>query len=293
MELDRRLGGPGIVGQDRGGHGDDTRDPRSNRTRGLVLFGRSSGDDGRLQTTPAALALLAELTLYNSATRAAAHERNRADGRSEEVSPPALEPDVLDGLVDEVSSAAVDSGHADRFEGAVRDSFVYLGFQAEWLGGSGKTDVLLAARLGLTDSYRVVVDCKTSGSGSVGDAQVDWVTLTEHRAKHDAQHIAVVAPNPTGTRLFERARQYAVTVISVDELLGLCRQLAKAPLGLDDYRSLFIHGGRDATPSSAASAASSVHRAVVTRFVKLAVRYEATLYITASTNGYDQLRDTG
>jgi hypothetical protein len=108
---------------------------------------------------------------------------------------------------------------------------------------SGKTDVLLDAMLGKTDSYRVIVDCKTSASGSVSDPQVDWVTLTEHKTKHDAQHILLVAPGPSGTRLFERAKQYKVTVMSADQLGGLCRQHAKTPLGLDGYRSLFTDGG--------------------------------------------------
>jgi hypothetical protein len=121
-------------------------------------------------------------------------------------------------VVEAIKSSATDSGHSDRFERAVRDAFAFLGFQAEWLGGSGKTDVLLDARLGATDSYRAVVDCKTSGSGSIVDQQVDWVTLTEHKTKHDANHIVLVAPNPSGSRLLERARQHHVTVISADHL---------------------------------------------------------------------------
>jgi hypothetical protein len=72
---------------------------------------------------------------------------------------------------------------------------------------------------------------------------VDWVTLTEHKTKHDANHILLVGPNPTGRRMFERAHQYHVTVMSADQLGGLCRQHAKTPLGLDDYRSLFVTGG--------------------------------------------------
>ena len=95
----------------------------------------------------------------------------------------------------------------------------------------------------LADSYRVVVDCKTSASGSVGDHQVDWVTLTEHKAKHDANHILLVAPKPSGSRMFARANQYSVTIMSADQLGGLCRQHAKTPLGLDDYLSLFTTGG--------------------------------------------------
>lgn len=37
--------------------------------------------------------------------------------------------------------------------------------------------------------------------------------------------------------------QYGVTVMSADQLAGLCRQHSKTPLGLDDYRSLFVKGG--------------------------------------------------
>ncbi|GAB3864428.1 hypothetical protein GCM10029963_74820 [Micromonospora andamanensis] len=88
-----------------------------------------------------------------------------------------------------------------------------------------------------------MVDCKTSASGTVGDQQVDWVTLGDHKNKHDAHHIALVAPNPSGRRLLDRAKQHKVSIISADQLAGLCRQHAKTPLGVDDYRSLFANGG--------------------------------------------------
>lgn len=93
----------------------------------------------------------------------------------------------------------------------------------------------------------------SSGSSSAGLSRTSarrrsrhcWpaVTLTEHKAKHDADHVAVVAPNPSGSRMFARATQHNVVVISADQLVGLCRQHAKTPLGLDDYRSLFATGG--------------------------------------------------
>jgi hypothetical protein len=146
-------------------------------------------------------------------------------------------------IVDALRSSATDSSYPDHFEVTTRDAFAFLGFHAQWLGGSGRTDVLLDAPLGAEDAYRVVVDCKTSASGSVGDQQVDWETLTEHKAKHDADYILLVAPNPSGSRLLTRAAKNAVTVMSADQLGGLCRQHAKTPLGLDDYRSLFAPSG--------------------------------------------------
>jgi hypothetical protein len=75
------------------------------------------------------------------------------------------------------------------------------------------------------------------------DPQVDWVTLSDHRKLHDADHAALVAPNPSGSRLFDRAKQHGVAVISADQLIGICRQHARSPISLDDYRELFRTGG--------------------------------------------------
>ena len=85
------------------------------------------------------------------------------------------------------------------------------------LGGSGKTDVLLHARLGRSDSYKVTVDAKTTASGRLRDMQVDWATLAEHRTNEGADHSLLVGPNPSGDRLFDRAVDYEVTVLSAQQ----------------------------------------------------------------------------
>jgi hypothetical protein len=194
--------------------------------------------DGKVKLSEQGQLLLSEISLYNPAAPEVIKivDTPAPDDSTELLPPPTSL--TVDKIVSAIKNSANDSSHPDRFELAVRDTFAFLGFQAERLGGSGKTDVLLDAALGRSDSYRVVVDCKTSASGSVGDHQVDWVTLAEHKVKHDANHILLVAPNPSGSRLFTRASQYGVTVMSADQLVGLCRQHGKTPLGLDDYRSL-------------------------------------------------------
>jgi hypothetical protein len=233
------------VANERYSMGWDTQTQIANRRGWLQSAGLlADTGDGRVQVTAAGESLLAEIVLYEPGP--APLVITPVDVPVVEVKTGLTPPPtagVVDSLVDTIKASAIDSGHADRFEHAVRDAFAFLGFEAEWLGGSGKTDVLLDALLGKNDTYRVIVDCKTSASGSVSDQQVDWVTLTEHKAKHDAQYILVVAPRPSGSRLFERAKQYKVTVMSAEQLGGLCRQHAKTPLGLDDYRSLFMEGG--------------------------------------------------
>lgn len=150
----------------------------------------------------------------------------------------------VDDLVDRIVSASTDSRNPTEFERAVRDAFGFLGFDAEHLGGSGLTDVLLTARLGRDASYRVAVDAKTSGSGPLTDGQVDWITLGEHRKNHAADFSMVVGPNPSGRRLITRAEEQGVAVLSAEELADLCSSHAAQPLALEDYRSLFESGGK-------------------------------------------------
>ena len=148
-----------------------------------------------------------------------------------------------EGLSSEILAASTDSADPARFERAVRDGFRFMGFVAEHLGGPGKTDVLLTTPLGKDDLYRVAVDAKTTASGSLGDNQVDWETLKEHRENHGAKYSLLVAPNPTGKRLMDRARKSLVGVLSAEQLAYLCRGHVRAPLSLVDYEQLFAIPG--------------------------------------------------
>ena len=184
-----------------------------------------------------------------------------------------------EGLADEIRAASTDSQNPDRLEFAVRDAFQFLGFDAEKLGGSGKTDVLVEALLGRDDSYTVAIDAKTVGAGSLGDGQVDWVTLDEHKRQHSADYSMLVGPNPSGKRLMNRAVGQLVAVLSTDQLADLCIQHADAPLGLQDYRAHFETGG--------AVDMTSINKAAqdLARLRELATELLATLA--------DQTNDTG
>jgi len=161
---------------------------------------------------------------------------------------PEPDPSPPGDLAAEIEESSTDSKNPRRFERAVRDAFAKFGFRADLLGGAGKTDALLTARLGRSDSYKVTIDAKTTASGSLKDLQVDWATLAEHRANEGADYSLLVGPNPSGARLFERAEDYEVTVLSAQHLAELCRRHECAPLGLTDYRLIFTtHGKADLT----------------------------------------------
>ena len=146
-------------------------------------------------------------------------------------------------LADRIVSASTDSSNPTAFELVVRDAFGFLGFDSTHLGGSGLTDVLLTARLGRHASYRVAVDAKTSGSGTLTKVD-DWITLVEHRENHAADFSMVVGPNPSGKRLIKRAEEQGVAILSAEELADLCSRHAAQPLALADYKSLFESGGK-------------------------------------------------
>lgn len=150
---------------------------------------------------------------------------------------------AADRLADDIEVASIESADHGRFERLVRDAFALMGFVAKHLGAPGNTDVLLTAPLGKHDFYRVAVDAKTTASGSLNDNQVDWQTLKEHRGKHDAKYSLLVAPNPSGKRLMNRALTFSVAVLSADQLADLCRRHARAPLTLVDYEKLFAMKG--------------------------------------------------
>ncbi len=174
--------------------------------------------------------------------------------------PSRQEQSEVEGIVDELTRASHDSTHPDALEIAARDAFAFLGFEAEWLGGAGKTDVLLIAELGPTDAFRVIIDTKSTSHAAVSDTQIDWVTLEDHRRFYDADYMAVLAPAFQGTRVIERAADRDIALLDVPAMISLVRQHAEAPLGLDDYRHVFQ---RDSGVESVAELADELRRRLV------------------------------
>ena len=230
------------------------------RRRGWLQSAKLTEPIGRdrLAITDAGHDLLAKLTVHSPDAQPEDsppqthpdHEIKPSTAVSEPDDPPAdREPSPAEVLAKEIRAASTDSQNHERLEIAVRDAFRFLGFDAEKLGGAGKTDVLVKAPLGRDGSYSVTIDAKTVGSGSLGDHQVDWVTLDEHRKQHSADYSMLVGPSPSGQRLMNRAVDQTVAVLSTEQLADLCIQHADAPLGLEIYRALFDTGGAvDMTP---------------------------------------------
>ena len=139
----------------------------------------------------------------------------------------------------ELRLAAKDSSNFERLEKQVKVAFEKLGFEAQWLGGAGKTDVLIRAAGNSLTTYSVTVDAKSTMSGNVTDGLVDFDTLEEHRRKHKADFSAVVGGSFQNERLIKRAIEHNVVLIDIDTLETLIRNHLEVPIQVTSYKKLF------------------------------------------------------
>ncbi|WP_397538054.1 restriction endonuclease [Rummeliibacillus pycnus] len=149
----------------------------------------------------------------------------------------------IQALLSEIRISSRDSSNPNRFEKVLVQAFSLLGFKSEWLGGAGKTDILLQAPTSPKFSYIVAVDAKSTYSGGVTESQINFDTLIEHRKKHNANYSIVVAPEFQGERLIQRAEKHNVVLIDLDQLEHLIKMHVEVPLRSDSYRKLFSQNG--------------------------------------------------
>jgi hypothetical protein len=127
-----------------------------------------------------------------------------------------------------------------EFEEAVGRAFAFLGFQAEHLGGSGRTDVLGIAQLATKDRYRIIVDAKSSGNGQVAESSVKFDALRDHKRKHKADHVVVVGPE-FAPRLKNWAVENEVILLRIEDLATLLDRHSRNPMPLTELRDSFSH----------------------------------------------------
>ena len=149
----------------------------------------------------------------------------------------------IEEILNELRITSRDSANPNRFEKVLRDVFELLGFESTWLGGAGKTDVLLKTHTTQKFSYIVAVDAKSTASGNVTENLIDFDTIKEHKKKHTSDYNVIVGTNFQGERLIERAKEHKVLLLDVDKLEAIVRDSIEIPLKFDSYRKLFEQTG--------------------------------------------------
>ena len=122
-------------------------------------------------------------------------------------------------------------------------AFEKLGFEAKWLGGAGKTDVLIHAAGTPQTAFSVTVDAKSTITGNVTDNLVDFDTILEHKKKHNAEFSAIVGGSFQNERLIKRAKEHGVVLIDIETLETLIKNHTNVPVRVTSYRKLFEKAG--------------------------------------------------
>jgi len=149
---------------------------------------------------------------------------------------------TLDEIIQELKETQNKSDAPTEYEIALSKAFGFLGFQAKTIGGKGDTDVLLTSNIG-RESYKVDIDGKTSKNDKISDAQINWISLKDHKVKNNSDFVVVVGPGFAGGNLEKRANEYDVSLLTTDELIKILNAHSKYPFTLLELKDLFAETG--------------------------------------------------
>jgi Mrr N-terminal domain/Restriction endonuclease len=133
------------------------------------------------------------------------------------------------------------------FEEALAGAFRVLGFDAIKIGGRGDTDIRVTAPLG-KQQYIAIVDAKSSRTGKVPDTALHDASLHDHREKHQADYVMVVAPGFSRGNTLTHAEREHVVLMEVESFLAILEMHEHTPLSLYTLRNMFIRPGLYGAP---------------------------------------------
>lgn len=151
--------------------------------------------------------------------------------------------DPVEQLCQDLIESQHDTTRPRRYEAYLAQAFAILGFEAEHIGGAGKPDTFLTARLG-SQSYTAVVEAKTCQAGSVLQlSQVNYASVDDHRQEFSAEYSVLLAPGFSGGRVTDQAIRFRIGLLTTDSLVQVLRQHALFPFSLEELRVLFQPAG--------------------------------------------------
>jgi hypothetical protein len=194
---------------------------------------------GSLRATPRGRVLLEELPLA-AATQVATTDIDEGSTVSDPgtVAPPPELAEGLERLAKDPNADGLQSGRA--FEAAVCNTFAAMGFGSRVISGSGDTDVLVEWVDHEGAVRTAIVEAKARTSGSVTHTDVSDVAIETHKARHDAEGVAVVAAGFGGQTIVNMAEKKGWALIEAGRLGELAAGAIAVGLRPCDIAILFV-----------------------------------------------------
>lgn len=123
--------------------------------------------------------------------------------------------------------ASKNSENPTEFERLIKRAFEKLGFEAELVGGTGDTDVLISR------PYSMIIDAKSTSRDSL--SQIHFTRIKQHKSLHNSQYMLIISVGfvPAVVRDAEIEKSSLMTVETLCEILDLHEELPLSPFVLE------------------------------------------------------------
>jgi hypothetical protein len=192
-----------------------------------------------LKATPTGMRFVQSLPLVDESPEVeGVQEAPKEDHRSAFPDQPAH--NTLDRLIS-ASCNPLAAGEASgvAFEKAIAEAFRLMGFDAERIGGSGDTDVIVRWKEKDGTSKIAIVDGKSKAGGTVSHADISDVAIDAHKEKNGADYVGIVGPAFNGDTIKNYARKKGYALIAADYLCEITRASESVGLSLEELSMLF------------------------------------------------------
>lgn len=125
------------------------------------------------------------------------------------------------------------------FEENIAEVFRYMGFEANRIGGSGNTDVVVRWKDDEGKTITAIVDGKSKTSGTVTHSDISDVAIETHKEKNNAEYVAIIGPGFSGDTIKNHARKKGFALITDAELVNIALQAQTLGLSLTEISLLF------------------------------------------------------
>lgn len=125
------------------------------------------------------------------------------------------------------------------FEESIANLFSYMGFQAEHIGGSGDTDVVLRWKDSEDNNYVAIVDGKSKSNGQVSHSDISDVAIDTHKEKNNADYVVIVGPGFSGDTIRNFAIKKNYALITDEQLVEIAKVSKEIGLSANEIAQAF------------------------------------------------------
>lgn len=150
----------------------------------------------------------------------------------------------LDQITNRLRSSAREPGAEGKasgvvFEEAIAEIFRFMGFEAERIGGSGDTDVIVRWQDDEGKSFTAIIDGKSKSGGQVSHSDISDVAIDTHKEKNNADFVTIIGPGFSGDTIRNHARKKAFALITDTELIEIAHASQGLGLSLQEIALVF------------------------------------------------------